>query len=613
LRLVCLSVTVTLLLLLTVPVIAEKSKPDIGHSERIIFEVEGKGSKLELTSEIRTVTRYISRQSTEHAYHYVYDGWLAEVHKIVAHLDHQKIGKRDRWTEGLEDVGEFSPRSRVHVLRLDRLKRGSELVCRSEATYRSAFHFPIVTIPNLNRLEGLEVVVKHPERMTVEFDFFWPRDSVEVQVQSLSASSTKLKIGRVDFVPEISLFRFNEIHGLIRPRLLREGTTIVGGDAKQFVDWLANLYTLTPEIDSSFDWEGNGLPDRQQPDSLVLAGINRWLQEQVRYVADQRDEHEIIPHPADTVCIRKFGDCLDKANLFCALARAAGIEAYLACVGAEPVRRFENPHINEFHHAIVAVEQEGEWLFCDPTDRYSDFGYVSEKIVGHPVLVLKPDEPEWQTLRSVGSFPTLTVAVESSADSLEYANAVVTFEHGQVAAINHFRHHYSQTKVENYMSEYLSSLFAQMPFGEFTLKDEAANSLTFGARVDLSRFVTVAGAKLFVPRAPFRLFDRSVLERADDSLPVHLGVRIAVNLTLDLKGASPAPGDTTGVELDAGPMEYKIGVEQQGDSATVLNYRFVISNAEVQAGERAALVGGFSDYFALKNEMITLVREGIGQ
>src|SRR5262249_7390383 len=58
------------------------------------------------------------------------------------------------------------------------------------------------------------------------------------------------------------------------------------------------------------------------------------------------------PHPAADVLQAGFGDCKDKANLFCALARAAGLEAWLVSAsteGRDHVRP-EWPSPGQFNH-----------------------------------------------------------------------------------------------------------------------------------------------------------------------------------------------------------------------------------------------------------------------
>jgi len=104
------------------------------------------------------------------------------------------------------------------------------------------------------------------------------------------------------------------------------------------------------------------------------------------------------PHPAADVLKAGFGDCKDKANLFCALARAAGLEAWLVSAstqGRDHVQP-EWPSPGQFNHCIAALKVPegttlgavaegtplGALLFFDPTDPYTPLGGLPEYLQG---------------------------------------------------------------------------------------------------------------------------------------------------------------------------------------------------------------------------------------
>ena len=113
------------------------------------------------------------------------------------------------------------------------------------------------------------------------------------------------------------------------------------------------------------------------------------------------------PHPAAEVQQAGYGDCKDKANLFCALARAAGLEAWLVSAsteGRDHVRP-EWPSPAQFDHCIAAlrvpegtaldavVEKTplGSLLFFDATDPYTPMGSLPERLQGSWVLLEDAD------------------------------------------------------------------------------------------------------------------------------------------------------------------------------------------------------------------------------
>jgi hypothetical protein len=97
-----------------------------------------------------------------------------------------------------------------------------------------------------------------------------------------------------------------------------------------------------------------------------------------------------IPHPAEQVLTRNYGDCKDKAGLMRSLLKAAGIDAYTVVIfsGDREYVRPQWPSPNQFNHAIVAVKVSkettaatvvdhprlGRLLIFDPTDPVTPVG-----------------------------------------------------------------------------------------------------------------------------------------------------------------------------------------------------------------------------------------------
>lgn len=108
------------------------------------------------------------------------------------------------------------------------------------------------------------------------------------------------------------------------------------------------------------------------------------------------------PRPARDVLANGYGDCKDKAHLFCALARAAGLRAWLVPVHSSDRDRVQAswPTPQQFDHCIAAVSMReasgasatlevpgtGRVLFFDPTDPDTPFGELPEPEQGSLAL-----------------------------------------------------------------------------------------------------------------------------------------------------------------------------------------------------------------------------------
>jgi hypothetical protein len=116
------------------------------------------------------------------------------------------------------------------------------------------------------------------------------------------------------------------------------------------------------------------------------------------------------PHPAEEVLAAGYGDCKDKANLLCALVRAAGHDAWMvsAYSGSRHFVDPDRPTPSQFNHCIVAMRVPegsrlpaafphptlGTVLAFDPTDPLTEFGDLPEAEQGSLVLFNIPGSSE---------------------------------------------------------------------------------------------------------------------------------------------------------------------------------------------------------------------------
>jgi len=123
-----------------------------------------------------------------------------------------------------------------------------------------------------------------------------------------------------------------------------------------------------------------------------LAAIVQYLGKEVRYTGVEFDESSIVPHPPAETVNKKYGDCKDKSTLLVALARAAGIPAYVALlkVGTREDVVPDLPGMGAFDHAIVYVPGSPEhWI--DATDEYARLGQLPSSDQSRLSLVAKPE------------------------------------------------------------------------------------------------------------------------------------------------------------------------------------------------------------------------------
>lgn len=115
--------------------------------------------------------------------------------------------------------------------------------------------------------------------------------------------------------------------------------------------------------------------------------IHDWLAANIRYVAVYLDPSDgWVPHSADEVLARGYGDCKDHIVLLQALLAARGIKAEAALVDWGP--RYERYPLGvpqEFNHVIAWLPEFG--LFANPTNPFARLGSLDRRLAGKTVVI----------------------------------------------------------------------------------------------------------------------------------------------------------------------------------------------------------------------------------
>ncbi len=116
-----------------------------------------------------------------------------------------------------------------------------------------------------------------------------------------------------------------------------------------------------------------GYPEGSKPsaeDSLLA--VLRFVQDEIRYFGIEIGANSHRPRNPQEVVATRFGDCKDKAALFCALASLAGWEAYPALVNSDQGEKLGEwlPSPRAFDHVIAAVRGPNGLMWFDPTISY---------------------------------------------------------------------------------------------------------------------------------------------------------------------------------------------------------------------------------------------------
>lgn len=118
--------------------------------------------------------------------------------------------------------------------------------------------------------------------------------------------------------------------------------------------------------------------------------LAQWVQKQIRYVDIEIGIGGYQPHPAAETYKNRFGDCKDKATLFMAMLKVAGIESnYVLVHSARGLVRPETPTAMTFNHAIVAIRLPAD---VPTTSLYAlyDHPKAGKLLIFDPTAVMTP-------------------------------------------------------------------------------------------------------------------------------------------------------------------------------------------------------------------------------
>ncbi|MES1198386.1 MAG: DUF3857 domain-containing protein [Pseudomonadota bacterium] len=199
-------------------------------------------------------------------------------------------------------------------------------------------------------------------------------------------------------------------------------------------DWAEVATVFTPGY-----FEDGPLPDEVEAEIGRIATLTsprqraaavlRFVQNSIRYLALAIGDGGFAPRPLAEIWATRYGDCKDKAKLYCAMARRLGLQAVPALVNTR-----EGMALNEwlpsglaFDHCIIRLQIDDKPYWIDPTSppQPSELDRIAQSRFGW-ALPLRPnvdalehmgEEPHQETLDCVeritlGSGPDVPVRYE---------------------------------------------------------------------------------------------------------------------------------------------------------------------------------------------------------
>lgn len=161
----------------------------------------------------------------------------------------------------------------------------------------------------------------------------------------------------------------------------------------QITEWASGLFVTTNQDAPELERQARSLEKADSTDDQKIQGVLDFVQNDIRYLGIEFGPNSYHPTDPLTVLQQRYGDCKDKALLFCTLLHDLGFEATPVLVSTLSRQTLPNllPAPGDFDHVIVCVVADGKTFWLDPTQEFQHGPvnqlYLPDYAFGLPVVL----------------------------------------------------------------------------------------------------------------------------------------------------------------------------------------------------------------------------------
>jgi hypothetical protein len=458
-------------------------------SRKIHFKLSGGEGAYALSSKVEVSQPYYSERNFGDRTIEIIENTHTKIFNISAAYDGQVLDSK--WIKfhypRSEDL--FVEPGRIHEITFPPdVKRGDTISYVYEQTFEDPSFFPLIYIPAVNVLARYEVIVDHPPDISVDFDFFYTRETLSPLVERNSPTRTTVVFQDLSGSRSLPVDPFPWLHAVMLTKLTRAGQPINPFTPAAFAEWYLGLLksTSTPSqaMTDLLAEHIQGAKSHREKARILFD----YVKSNIRYIADEGRGHAFVPHPCAEVLEKKWGDCKDKARLLTVLASIHGVPLHLALVNTKPSPDFESVNIGLFNHVICVLEDDGELIFMDPTASHSEMGDPPDAVLLMKALLLDEQSPRYVRVPNNRKTPDLEIAIESRPSSAKKSKAKLIMRHTWRMDTLHARKMLNQREFETYLINRFEQILPKLAFANVQLTNESRDQLVLEADADLSGF-----------------------------------------------------------------------------------------------------------------------------
>lgn len=263
----------------------------------------------------------------------------------------------------------------------------------------------------------------------------------------------------------------------------------------------------------------------------------RFVQDEIRYLGMESGVYSHKPHLPSEVFKQRFGDCKDKALLLTTILRQENIPAFVALVSTfrRSQLQFATPSIEDFDHAIVAVERSSGYLFIDATMNFQRGEFSTTYVPNYGfALLLKQGQDRLEAIEP--GYPNTTEITERLFLPLKDSSRMSVETIYKGGAADQFRADVSEMSAKelslscvNYYAKHLDGI--RLVKNVETVDDSVHNELTLLEEYVIPPF----WKKKEDGKMSIDIYIKSVNEKIPDPTGAYAGGPIAISFPLTLK------------------------------------------------------------------------------
>lgn len=531
------SISVFFVLICFKSVILEAETPDFHYKRNITFEIieSSKGKYFLSSSTVVELGLLSDRALIDNQIMSVTEPFYAPFSEIKAFVNNKKIDKDMMYSKFVETRDVFFSDYKTHFMNFgSELKKSDVLSYKITQNYRDINYFPLIYIPNANKLAEYSVVIIHPENVIPEFEFFFPRDSVQYSIQKKSETQTVLTFSNIEKFKSLSEFDFDDIHCVVQVNLKKQGSEITSTSPSEFVKWYRSLVKFFPEIKQPIPDELHNSIELEKSNLGKIKILHDYVRNNVRYIADMKNQHSFVPHHPDEVLKGLYGDCKDRAYLIQAMAHRYGLNVNLVLVCTKNPIPVSGVHIANYNHVICSYEENGHFYFFDPTSKYTEFGNLPDNDIFSHSFIMDTLNPKLINIPQPPQLTNVILTIEANEDSLKNSRALITIHNDYFSNVIRAKNELRDIDIENFLNRIIGNNFNKISIDDFKFISVTDNSAVLSAKADLSSFFIESKSKKYIPKIPFSMFGKTILDREADSGDIFIDKRESLEFELNL-------------------------------------------------------------------------------